>query len=62
MEEYRDVVDHSPLAVALIVGGAEVVACYVVVVSDFVVIRTVWIKRSIVLVANAALDGVFVSF
>ena len=60
VEEYRDVVDHTTLPVALIVGGAEVVACYVVVVSDFAIIRTVWIEGSVLFVANATFGGVVV--
>ena len=58
VEEYRDVVDHTSLAVALIVGGAEVVTGHVVVVRDFAVIRAVWIKRSVPFVADATFCGV----
>ena len=60
MKEYRDVVNHTTLAVALIVGGTEVVASHVVVVSDFAVLRAVWIERSVSFVADATFGGVVV--
>ena len=61
VEEYRDVVDHTTLAVALIVRGAEVVAGHVVVVSNFTVVRAVWIERSVPFVTDATFGGVVVS-
>ena len=58
VEEYRDVVDHTTLAVALIVRGAEVVTGHVVVVSDFKVVWAVWIERSVLFVTDATFGGV----
>ena len=60
MKEYRDVVDHTTLAVALIVRGAEVVAGHMIVVSDFTVVRAVWIERSVPFVTDATFGGVVV--
>ena len=60
VEEYRDVVDYTTLAVALIVGGAEVVAGHMIVVSDFTVVRAIWIERSVPFVADATFGGVVV--
>ena len=62
VEKYRDVVDHTPFAVALIVRGTEVVTGHVVVVSDFAVVRAVRIERSVPFVADATFGGVVVGF
>ena len=60
VEKYGDVGDYTPFTVALILGGAQVVAGHVVVVSDFAVVRAVLIDGSVPFVANATFGGVVV--
>ena len=60
MEKYRNVKDHAAFSVALVLRSSDVLACHVIMVRDFAVVRDGRVEWTGLSLVNAAYQCIFV--